>query len=1168
MEFTNEQKKALNAKGRVLVSAAAGSGKTAVLVEKVINAVCDEENPIPVDRLLVVTFTNAAAAEMKSRILTGLNDRIKENPNNIYLKKQKLMLPGASFCTIDSLCISLAREYFYKLGISPDYKIADDTLINRLKNEAADEIVGKYFESGDGEFLRLVSIFGSENGADKLKEQIFKIYNYLSSLPFPEEYIDRVNRTYSEFDENSKLFDIVYEYSLQLIDAGISNFKPRFEELKDCPELYVGYGDAFEEINATLHRAYELVSNRDYNGIFHLVNCHKSPRLAVVKGFSDIEFREYMKLAKKNAEKVFDELKKIYNNKIETVFSDVEKMAPLIKRLLDIEKEFIDRFYELKTRNNSYGFSDIEIEVLKLLVKNENGKIVYTDTAKQLSKRYKMVLVDEYQDTNDLQNTIFNALSDEGKNLFMVGDVKQSIYGFRNANPKIFLKNRDALPEYKEGSTASKVIMSGNFRSSTAVCDFVNFLFHKLFSKDCGEMDYSQEDELDPKASFCSIPYSRVNIDLVQQYDPEYSPITHQGFHIADIIKGQMALENIITEGETLRNAEYGDFCILVRSHKSIPELMQALKQSGIPVICDDKEGLFEQKEIINIISLLEVLDNPFADIPLITLMMSDIYCFSADEIALLRSKSPKTEFYRSLLCEDEKSEKLERFLNDIEEFRSLAVNCSLTKLLNAVIGKTGYENTVFSYNNSEEAYSNLVLFKNTAKDFETNSGKGLSAFVRYIKYQRDNEKSPKKATHSAKESNAVRIMTMHGSKGLQFPICILACLDKGFNEEDLKANLILSEKVGLGLNYIDEAKKAKISTFPRNVAVIEKKNELISEELRLLYVAMTRAKDYLYMVGFTKDVQKEIETVSAQLIYKEDTGKFSPTFVRKCNNYLSMILAGALVHPSCAEIVKEFGLKSKISSTSREYIGLRIFYYTDFAVKNDDKISENEDFDENRYKELCETLGFKYKYKDLNKIFVKQSASALAHKEFASDYNFTTRPVFLEKEKLSAAQKGTAMHKFLQYCDFEKAVKNIETEIESLVNLGKITFDEAKALNRNSLLGFLNSSLCTAVLNSKAVYKEKGFMVELEARQVYSDLGEEFENEKIIIQGFADLCFETQEGVYIVDYKTDRADEQTLVKRYKKQLDIYEKALSLTFGKKIIGKAIYSFYLKKVITL
>lgn len=1167
MDFTIEQQNALKANGRVLVSAAAGSGKTAVLVEKVINLICDEENPIPVDRLLVVTFTNAAAAEMKSRILKGLNERIAKNPNNAYLKKQKLILPNAYICTIDSLCISLAREYFYKLGISPDYKIADETLINRLKNEAVDEILGKCFEEGDSEFLKLVSIFGAENGADKIKEQLFNIYYYLSSLPFPEEFIEYVNRTYTEFDINSKFFDTVFDYSRNLTENSLVSIRNLYNELQECPDLCKGYGEAFVEVISELLTLLELIHERNYDGIISLLNSYTKARLKGVRGFSDISFKERMKSGKESAEKTFEKLKKIFNIKLDKVFEDVEKMTPLINRLLKIELDFINRFYELKTENNSFGFSDIEIEVLKLLVKRENGETVYTDTARELSEKYKMVLVDEFQDTNDLQNTIFNALSDEGKNLFMVGDVKQSIYGFRNANPKNFLNNRNSLPEYKEGSTASKVVMTGNFRSSTGVCDFVNYLFYSLFSENCGEMDYLEEDKLVPKATFGSVPVPRVSFDLVEQCSSDYSAVAHQGFHIARMIKEKMNSGAVISENDSLRNAEYKDFCILVRNRTPMTEISDALKQCGIPVICDDNEGLFEQKEIINIISLLEVIDNPFADIPLISLMMSDIYCFTAEEIALLRSKSPNTEFYRSLLCEEEKSEKLAGFLSDIEEFRTLSVNASLTKLINRVIGKTGYENTVFSYKNGDEAYSDLIIFKNIAKDFESNTGRGLSAFVRYIKYQRSNKASNKKAGYSG-EGNAVRIMTMHGSKGLQFPICILACLEKGFNTGDLNNALVLSEKVGIGLKYIDEDLKAKVSTFPRNVAILEKKSELISEEIRLLYVAMTRAKDFLCMVGFTKNSEKLIQSVAVQVVTEIKTNKIDPYFVLDCKNYLNMIIAGLLYHPSCTDILNEYNLRLSYNPEDREAVDFKIIDDVDFDVSESDDDEVQAEFDVARYKKLCETLEFKYKYKDLNKIFVKQSASALAHKEFSADYDFTANPIFLKNQKLSAAQKGTAIHKFLQYCDFETAVKDIEGEIEKLVNIGKITVDEAKVLNRKSLLEFLNSPICLKAINADALYKEKGFMVELPAREVYDNLGEEFENENIIIQGFVDLCFETADGVYIVDYKTDRADEEELVKRYKKQLDIYEKALALTFEKKVIGRAIYSLYLEKAITL
>ena len=1168
MDFTNEQKNALEAKGRVLVSAAAGSGKTAVLVEKCVNLICDKENPVPVDRILVVTFTVAAAAEMRERILKSLNEKIKEKPDNTYLRKQKLLLPSAKIGTIDSLCISLAREYFYKLGISPDYKIADNSVINRLQSDTADEIINKYFENNDKVFLQLVSIFGDEKGPDELKENIYKFYDYLSSLSFPDEFCDKVMGIYENFDDNSVILDIAFEYYSNFLINKIAIFQQNYNDLQTSEVLFLKYGPAFEEVLAKLRRALDFIDNKDYDGIYNMLKNYTDAKLSRVYNFSDSQFKDKMQKAKNDTEQALKDLKKTFGNSKEKVFSDNEKIKPLVEKFLSVTKEFSEDLYQKKLQNNCFSFSDIECKILNLLVKKEAGKIVYTDTAKELSQKYFAVLVDEYQDTNDLQNTIFEALSNGGKNLFMVGDVKQSIYGFRNANPKNFLKFRDELPIYEKGSNESKVIMSGNFRSQADVCHFVNFLFYRLFSKKCGEMDYLDEDKLVPKAEFEDVKSPRVSLEIVEQCSPAFSSVEHQIYHIAKIIKNKVNGEPCITDRDTkkLRKAEYKDFCILLRGRSNFQKYESIFKSLSIPVWIDDNEGLLDQPEIINIFSALQVIENPFSDIPLITLMLSDIYGFSADEVAKIRAENKNTEFYRALLGFKEKSEKMIGFLNEIEEFRRLSINCSVSALINKILVKTGYENTVFSYENGEEAYNNLILFKSIARNFEQNNSTGLTAFVNYINYQKKHNGSFNKSASVGENDNVVKVMTIHRSKGLQFPVCIVAELEKKFNTDDIKANLIMSEKVGIGIKYIDQIRKIKVSTFSKNIANLEKKALLISEELRVLYVALTRAKDFLYMVGCTKNAEQSLISTSQKLSW-DSHGRFNPYFVQNCNNYLEMIVAGVLCHQNGSDLRTICNSEFEVFP-SEGFLSAKVISDVDFGVEEKEVQPSENKFDEQFYEKIKESLEFSYKYKDLNKIFVKQSASALAHKEFSADYNYSNEPVFLRNQRLSAADKGTAMHKFMQFCDFESAKKDISYEIDRIVEQGKLTLDEAKSLKIDSLKAFINSSLCEKIIKSDSVYKEQGFMVEIPANEIYDDLDEQFDGENVIIQGYADLCFNDGKGIFIVDYKTDRADEKELIKRYKKQLDIYEKALKLTFNKKITGKAIYSFYLNKIIML
>ncbi len=1160
MRFTNEQDNALDARGRILVSAAAGSGKTAVLVEKVVRMVCDETNPIDIDKLLVVTFTNAAANEMKTRISESLSEKLKNNPENFHLRKQKLLLSSANICTIDSLCISLVREYFYKLGIPSDFKIADKSVTNKLQNACIDEIFAKKFEEKSQTFLDLVSVFGGERADEKLRDNILKVYDYLCSLPFPDKYIKNAIEIYSDFDENSVLFDVVWEYAHNLISGRFTAFKSAYDELLE-DDLLAGYGEAFALVNAKLIEVLDLILHRDYQGMVDFLANFSNEKLKAVRNYSDINFREKMKSAKKMAETDIEKLKSIFNCNLDDVFDDMKTLLPIVKEFFSITKEFSDMLFDKKAENNSFDFSDIEALVLKLLVEVEGEKIVKTDIANELSKKFYTVLVDEYQDTNDLQNTIFNILADDGKKLFMVGDVKQSIYGFRKANPKNFLFARNELPLYTKNSDKSKVIMSGNFRSCVDVCNFVNFLFYRLFTVECGEMLYEDEDMLVPMSKFCEIDENRVSYHIVSTQD-EHSATERQAYYIADVINSKIG-KNIITDNKTLRPAEFKDVCILLRNRKEMPVIAEFLKSKGIPVWVDDNEGLLEEKEIVTLFSLLQVIDNPFLDVPLLATLTGDIYNFSADEVAKIKANHKKKSLYDALLCEKGENEKIQDFLDEISEFRRISNLCSVSSLISKILNKTSYENTVFLYENGDSCYSNLLLFKETAKAFENDMQRGLSAFVAYINRQIKNGNTLQKAVFSAENDNAVRIMTMHRSKGLQFPICILACLDKKFNRIDSTADLILTEKCGLGFNFVDKNRHIKYSTFPRTACSLENKAISQSEELRLLYVAMTRAKDFLIMVASDENYEKHLAEYENQLVVSKD-GRFLSSIILNCDSFHKMIMLANCVHS-----IETKGETVDIKSNNGFHGNYSIEIFGD---EIDDSIVETRvldlGFDEDLYKKIAESLDYKYKYKDLNKIFVKQSASALAHREFSSKFDFTTEPVFEKNQKLSAAQKGTAMHKFMQYCEFKDAAVSISDEIKRLISEGKLTNDEADSLKEENLKAFFVSPIGKKVVNSEKVYKEQGFMVELDAKDVYNDLSDEFEGEKVIVQGFADLCFVDDNSLIIVDYKTDRAEKDELIARYKTQLDIYALSLSQTFNMPVSKTAIYSFYLKELIEL
>ncbi len=1165
MKFTDEQNNALSSGGKVLVSAAAGSGKTAVLVQKIINMITDENSPIDIDNLLVVTFTKDAAAEMKSRISKSLTDLIRQNPNNQNLKRQKLLLSGAHISTTDSLCKSLAQEYFYKLSIPADFRIVEQSAMNTIKDDCVTGILTEEFEKSDPDFIKLVRLFGGESASEALKFNILKVYEYVSTLPFPHVYLDKIRKLYLEFDEKSELFDVLFDYSYELLKNTYTIFQKHYEDLVAEPDLAKFYGDSCSQTLGSLRTALDLVEKRDYKAVCEFVCSHTSARIGNARGYSDEIFKKRIQNARTSAEDVIKkDLHKLFLLPYDRVVADVEALTPLVLKFLELIEKFIKEFDVIKKEKNAFRFDDIEIEVLKLLVKENDGKIEYTDEAKELSRRYKYVMVDEYQDTNDLQNVIFTALSDGGKNLFMVGDVKQSIYGFRKANPRIFLSLRDELPHYTKGATASKVIMSGNFRSAPEICDFVNFAFYRLLSKECGEMYYEQDDCLVPKKEFCKVQDTRVNLDVLQTCSDEHSKAQHQAHHVARKIKKIVAGDECISVDNTKRKATFSDFAILFRDRKQLPEFIKVLQEYGIPYITDDAGNLFEEKEIINLLSLLQVIDNPYSDIPLATLLTSDIYNFTSEDIAKIRSKHNGIELFSSLNLVEKEDEKVKAFLDEIREFKRISTVSSVSKLIGEVLQKTGYYNTVHFYENGAAAFSNLLIFKNIAKTFEETTARGLSSFLGYIKHAKQNSKEYSSALPS-KNEDAVILSTMHKSKGLQFPICFLVGLETAFKIGNEKPDIILSEKFGIGLRFIDEINRTKRSTFVRNIISLQNDISQISEEMRILYVALTRAQDYLYMVGVADNIEKTVADIHNSLSVQKD-GRLNPFCVMNCNSFLKMLLSVALLHKD-GKCLREFA-KNDFGAVESSDICVNLVTQIDFDATQIEETHQQKEFDSARYEQICKNLEFEYKYKDLNRVFVKQSASALAHNALSQTYAFSAEPVFLKNESLTFAQKGTAMHSALELCDFENARKDFEEELARVVQSGKITDAQAKSLNKENLKKFFESEICLQATKADEVYKEKNFMVEIDVRQVHTDLGDEFDGEKIFVQGYVDLCFVDEHGVTIVDYKTDRVGKDELIIRYKTQLDIYEKALNQIFDKKVVRKAIYSLHLGEIIDL
>ncbi len=1163
-KFTPEQDNALDAKGQVLVSAAAGSGKTAVLSQRVVNMLVDEKQKVNVENLLVVTFTRAAAAEMRNRINKKLLEEIKNNPRSAHLRRQQLLLSKANICTMDSFCINLARENFFSLDMSADFRLLDKTMVSQLEEEALYQTINNAFEEMDSDFSALLSMLGK--GADyNLPSHIKKINNYLSSKPFPEDYAKKSVDLYENFDfKTSPWVQVINDYALAQISPLLQKSKLVFSNLSD--ELVPFYADMFIGLNAGLQKIVDNIKDKNWNEISSLLDCLNFDYNSPKKVPEDIKEEYYA--VKKFRDDIIKQVKKLnalYKDTEDEILQDVKMVLPGIRALFKIILHYREKLALLKKQKNGYDFSDISHKVLGLLAKNENGKIVYTKMAKELSSRYHEVLVDEYQDTNDLQNTIFKALSDDGRKLFKVGDVKQSIYRFRQANPANFIKDMESFPLYKKDieQDSCKVLMRGNFRSAKPICDFVNDVFTLLMSYDMGEIEYSDEHELDPQAEYQEID-DRVSVDYLDTKEQD-NPASAEGKAIANYIKSIMNRGAVIRDDKTLRQAKYSDFAILLRSRsdEKTTEYVKQLRAAGIPVSLKDADGFLKSREVVVAKAMLETIDNPTNDVSLLSVMMSSLYRFTPDEVAKIRIGSTKKSLYSSLLLAKD-NEKVGAFLNDIEQLRRAAAGMSVEALLKEIYNKTSMLLLAGMGENGEQAKANLLLLLDYARGFEETQRRGLSRFLRYLKIVEENKEKMKKAVQLS-SSDSVQIMTMHGSKGLQFPVCIIPSLGKQFDFRDIYASVVVDDELGVGLTVYDESGDRNWKTMPAKAISYEVKRKQFSEELRILYVAMTRAQDFLHLVINPENPQKLLQDCHKEL---KESSVITPDLLLDSMGFFKWLAYVLLLHADSNQL-REFANVPTLVPKAQAKAKIQVV--SDFPDVEIEGKAEEQEFrvDEKLYEEIRENLDYQYPYNAILNLSAKHSASELAHSEMEEKYAYSKVPEFLNSQSLTGAQKGTAQHTFMQFADFESARENLDKEIEKLKDGGHLDDNQAKSLNKSALEIFLNSDLCDRMIKSNKLLKEHSFLASVPVSYLHKEIGQEYDDEKIIIQGVVDCAFEENGEMVLVDYKTDKVDsEEELVSRYKAQLDVYKIALEQTFGVPVSKSIIYSFHLNKSVEI
>ncbi len=1159
-QWTHAQQNAIDANARnIIVSAAAGSGKTAVLVERVVRIITDERNPVDIDRLLVVTFTNAAAAEMKARISARLEELLRHSPGKKQYMRQLTLLPSAKICTIDSFCLNLARENFFNLGISQDFTVLDESEAQIIADNALDAVLEAFYEENDPNFTTLVETLSSPKDEAAFVSAIKKTYEYISAQPQPLAWLEEMIELHSpniDF-ENSVWYQPMREYAQERLDYS-------FKLINECISLVDEQDETAQKYLDVLHIDSALVgllSSSFEEGWDAAVEAFKKVSFPTLYGNGKNKYVPPFKTEVTQRRDLYkDIVKSVAANTCITCAQFTEdniKIYPVLKMLHRVVESFSAEFRRLKDERNAYTFSDIEHFAFDLLTEtDENGKTIPSQTARELQSNFFEILVDEYQDTNEAQDALFRLLSN-GNNRFMVGDVKQSIYRFRLAMPYIFNQKKEAYKDYEESrpGESARIILDRNFRSRKEICDFTNFIFSKAMSEKAGELDYNEREYLNSAADYperkqpCIYLKVADSVKLAEADEKEAHIIARI---ILDKIK---AHEQVYDKGRQ-RDIRFGDFAVLLRNSRNhIMNYNEVLTSYGIPVVCDSSSNLLECPEVKMLLSLLRVIDNPSRDIPLLAAMMSPVYGFTADELTAIKLEDggAKRSLYASVV--NSRSQKAADFLEDIRMLSETAVTMPVSTFIRFICEYKSIFAFANALGNGERRCANIHSFISFAERFDSSQGAGLTSFIRLVNRIEEGDRGVESAPLSASGENAVSIMSIHHSKGLEFPIVILAGAERKYNYDDLKGKILFNPKYGVSVKRHNEEYLYQTDTIQHTVLKNMNKSAALSENLRVLYVAVTRAKEQFIALISPENLENRINKLACRIA----SGSIDPVICRDMIRDGDFLLAAAMLHNDGSKL-------RALSQTEITYDSCDFAIDTEIIVPQDEEISQPEISpavsDPKMVALIGEKLSYKYPGAALGAVSAKLNASELDEAEKGNAFFASSKPAFMNEGGLTPGQKGTAMHTFMQFCDYVLAKRDIEKEIERLVDKGHLTDVQGGSLNRKALKDFFSSEFAARMFDSDRIYRE----IKVSSFVPVSELHGLDSDEKVLVRGISDCVFEENGELILVDYKTDRVkSEKELLERYRNQIAFYSKVVSKTLQKPVKKAVLYSFYLSKV---
>lgn len=1264
VSWTTEQQQVIDLRNRnILVSAAAGSGKTAVLVERIVKIITDKNHPVDIDHLLIVTFTNAAAAEMRERIGNAIEKALDEQPGNEHLLRQLTLIHNAQITTIDSFCLYVVRNHFHEIDLEPNFRIGDEGELKLLREDVLGRVLEQNYAEPSEAFSDFVEGYASGRTDAALNEMILQLYEFSRSYPWPEKWLDSFVGIYrienrEELDRAEWLAPLTENICFVLKDCEqLLKQALAITQQDDGPDMYE------KAVRSDLEKYEGLSRLTSFCELSGALSDIKYDRLASSRDFEgDPDKLELVKSLREQAKDVVKKLcKQYFFCSLEMMIEQLERTEPMLEEVVRLTKQFADEFAAAKRRKNLVDFHDVEHFALQILVDEETEKA--KKTAEEFRDTFEEIMIDEYQDSNEVQETLLRSISREERgenNIFMVGDVKQSIYRFRLARPELFMKKYDSYS--LEESTTQRIDLHKNFRSREEVLTCTNDIFYKIMARSLGNVEYDAEAALYPGASYPvsadfipEILLADSNDELLE--DTELTDKkTLEAKIVAEEIKHLMKTQPVTDKAAgTLRAARYSDIVILLRSLSGWADsLVEVLNENGIPAHTVSSTGYFSTVEVQTVLSMLRLLDNPRQDIPMAAVLRSPMAGLTDEELAVLRLEDGSVPFHEAVLElaeglyeEDGQKEisdseadseadqkqgrnadgkkeddiettahrKLLKFYKKYRQLRQLVPDTPIHELIEIILRETGYGHYVAAMPAGSRRTANLNMLLEKAAAYEKTSYKGLFHFVRYIDELQKYDVDFGEADMVGENEDVVRIMSIHKSKGLEFPIVIVSGMGKNFNKQDTRSKMVLHPELGIGLDYMDGKKRIKSPTIAKKAIAKQIELENLGEELRVLYVALTRAKEKLILTGTLKDAAEKLEFYRQQANLSKAADRPLSYLTREgASGYLDWILPAVL----------SYGDKYPVRIV--EAAELVLDEVENQLEQNEDlteRIEEIEAADTQLVGQLKQRFSQRYPYQTDILRKNKYSVSELKHRamreRFEAEQEETvpafleepvtpTIPLFIQREESveqetanRGALRGTAVHRVMECYDFASE-KSVQEQMEAMEKEEKITADMRALVKEQTVADFVSSETGKRMALAQrggALYREKPFVMgfteeELEnygfgadsntdsCENIYekTDSDQEKEEQKRIrheedltlIQGIIDVFWIEKDGIVLLDYKTDRVQQaKELIDRYETQLKLYADVLERVFGArklKVKEILIYSFSLEKLITL